>query len=28
MLQVHELLAGWTGGVGDLFTPRPERQPK
>jgi hypothetical protein len=28
MLHVHELLAGWTGGVGDLLMPRPERQPK
>ena len=28
MLQVHELLAGWTGGFGDLLTPRPEPQPK
>jgi hypothetical protein len=28
MLQVHELLATWTGGVGDLLMPRPEPQPK
>jgi hypothetical protein len=28
MLQVHELLAGWTGGIGYLLRPRPERQPK
>ena len=28
MLQVHELLAGWTGAIGDLLAPRPERQPQ
>jgi len=28
MLQVHELLTGWTGGFGDLLTPHQERQRK
>ena len=28
MLQVHEVLAGWTSGFAELLRPRPERQPQ